>query len=299
MPVKVSICIPCYEQTLFLKKNLDSVLEQNYTDYEVIVTDDSQSNLVEELVGTYKGKFGDKLQYTRNVPALGSPANWNASIKKARGEWIKILHHDDWFTSPDSLKKFMDAGEKQPASFIFSSAISFNAAANEQKLHRPPDDFRAELSTDPLILFLGNLIGPPSSVLYRKDLDIYFDERLKWVVDFDFYIRALQKTGVFHFIDEPLITSINHAPHNVTNSCEVPEIELYEYFYLYDRIFPAIRKKDPFRDKLLGFLVKYKIGALEKLHTYYPELKEKKEAGSLLKKAKLRLAYKKIKDTLK
>lgn len=51
--MKVSICIPAYKQPEFLKRCLDSVFEQSYTDYEVIITDDSPDNEIEKLVNTY------------------------------------------------------------------------------------------------------------------------------------------------------------------------------------------------------------------------------------------------------
>ncbi len=60
MSVKVSICIPAYKQVSFLRKCLESVLMQDFTDYELIITDDSPDDsvkqLVNELLGSKSGK---------------------------------------------------------------------------------------------------------------------------------------------------------------------------------------------------------------------------------------------------
>src|SRR3989344_6387452 len=99
--VKVSICIPTYKQVDYLRKTLNSVLVQDFHDYELIITDDSSDDSVKNLLKEFD--FKGKLKYYHNKIALGSPANWNYSLKQATGEYIKILHHDDFFTADNSL----------------------------------------------------------------------------------------------------------------------------------------------------------------------------------------------------
>src|SRR3954452_21932607 len=108
---EVSICIPAYDQPKLLERCLQSVIEQTYVDYEVIITDDSSHNRLQEIVR----KLNDKrISYYRNPSALGSPANWNEAITYAKGKYIKILHHDDWFASNTALAKFVKAFDDNP-----------------------------------------------------------------------------------------------------------------------------------------------------------------------------------------
>ena len=99
MPV-VSICIPTYKQTQYLKKCLESILVQDFKDIEIIVTDDTPDDSVDVFVMATIGTI--PYRYYRNSPSLGPPENWNAAARKAQGKYIKILHHDDFFTQPDS-----------------------------------------------------------------------------------------------------------------------------------------------------------------------------------------------------
>src|SRR5215470_3166789 len=102
--VKISICIPTFQRVNFLKRLLDSISVQSFKDFEVIVTDDSPEDDVRKLSQEYENKFS--LRYFKNVVPLGTPANWNQAIRHARGEWIKLMHDDDWFSSSESLEIF-------------------------------------------------------------------------------------------------------------------------------------------------------------------------------------------------
>src|SRR5688572_6037089 len=104
---KVSICIPAYKNASALAKCLNSILCQSFSDFEIIITDDTRDDTIKNLVQNID--FGNKkFIYKHNPVQLGSPENWNAAIKLAGGEYIKVLHHDDWFTDEHSLKVFVD-----------------------------------------------------------------------------------------------------------------------------------------------------------------------------------------------
>lgn len=291
---KVSICIPSYKQTNYLKKTLDSILIQNYTDYELIITDDTPDNTVKQLIDTYD--FKGKLKYYKNPMALGSPQNWNECISKATGEYIKIMHHDDWFTQKDSLQKFILKADQNDPVFIFSEAISYNERENIEKIHTPGEVFLKQLSVNPEFIFLGNLIGPPSSILFRKSDLITFDINLKWLTDIDFYIKILQKTKSFYFIKEPLITSVNNGLHNLTNDCINPEVEIFEYFYVFKKLSVKNRNDKQYKQVLINLLIKYNINSIEKLKKYINTLQIDEEITKIINKAKVSIKLNKIKS---
>jgi len=239
----VSVCIPAYAQVEYLRKTLDSIACQDFDNYELIVSDDSPDGAVENLLRAYS--FRDKLRYWRNPQRCGSPKNWNVAVAQARGEYIKVMHHDDWFVSPRSLREYVKLLDDNPvADFAFSGAIGVSAVSGRTWHHKIARRDGARLRAEPTSLFYGNLIGPPSGTIYRCSLPVTYDERFTWVVDIDFYIHALLSAGEIAFTDAPLIASISAAAHQVTGKCAGNrEIEVYEYFSLFEKIRPHMPPK--------------------------------------------------------
>lgn len=224
----ISICIPTYNQPFYLKRVIDSIFIQTYSNYEIIISDDSDNDDVENLIKGYKLTFPDKrITYIRNSPSLGTPDNWNESMIKASGEWVKIMHHDDCFVDNCSLQKFVDlTSENNDIDFVFSGSYFINS--KNQKVENFID-FKTfkKISKRPVQLFCGNLIGSPSVVMI-KNRGGKFDKELKWLVDIEFYYNSLTNSRGSNYTDECLIES--YAPEQrVTNSCwmnkfvEIPE----------------------------------------------------------------------------
>ena len=99
MPL-ISICIPAYNRTTYLKRLFESIADQLFKDFEVIVSDDSPSDSVKDLCAAYSNKF--TLRYFKNQPSLGTPANWNNAIEKAIGSnYVVIQTADELDTESD------------------------------------------------------------------------------------------------------------------------------------------------------------------------------------------------------
>ena len=251
MPVKVSICIPTYNQVEFLKKNLESIRIQTYKDFEVIITDDSTDDHVEQEVKRFFSEVPCTYTYHKNVPSLGSPANWNKAVSLAKGEYIKIMHHDDWFSKATSLETFVSALDKENAGFAFCGTSIYDVSKGTYSSNIPGPDFLAELKKDPLVLFNNNKIGAPSAVIYKRG-EIIFDEHMSYLVDIDFYIQCLRHNRNFVFINDLLITNTSNYPHQVTSSSITKEVQIGEYCYLYNKLFdgkfPSKKYRVFFRD---------------------------------------------------
>lgn len=231
---KVSICIPAYNQAVHLKKTIDSVLCQTYHDYEIVITDDSPGTVVADLVMNYN--LPDRIKYYKNASVLGSPENWNESIRKATGEYIKILHHDDWFNFEDSLSKYVQLlDENREADFAFSATQAIFPQGKDW-VHKISEMQLSSLKEHPLLLYTNNLIGAPSTTIIRNSPTLHFDPNLKWHVDIEYYIRQIKNNPAIIYSPELLVVTFL-ADGRVSDECKGnKELEVFEYFYLLNLI---------------------------------------------------------------
>lgn len=272
-PVLVSLCIPTYNQTVYLRKTLESVLMQDISDYEIIVTDDSTTDEVRDLLFSYD--FGDKLKYFKNEQRKGTPENWNYAVSHAKGEYIKIMLHDDWFSQKDSLSCFIEALENNPQySVAFSNSNAIDLVNNSSYICRPPDSFLRSLNTKETINNLivgGNFIGAPSAIMYRNK-NYVFDPHLRYLVDTDFYIMLIKWNEKIYHINKTLI-NIGMPYDRVTKYCaDDPKTEIYELVYLIHKNASFnIRSNISFFIYIVKIFSKYKITSMAEIRKYYHE----------------------------
>ncbi|MCL2253120.1 MAG: glycosyltransferase [Lachnospiraceae bacterium] len=191
---KVSLCITAYnEMTAY--KLLESIEKQTFTDFEVIITDDSENDNIKNLVA-------DKayIKYYKNEKRLGATANYNEAIKKSTGEYIKSIHFDDWFSDEDSLKSFVDMLDENPDAVLAFSGTRQCHPDHSYERFISDDDLKL-LKADFRNLFLGNTIGGPSAVMFRRPqngepLPLY-DENILLGNDTEYWMQLLNTNPNF------------------------------------------------------------------------------------------------------
>ena len=236
MAPKVSVCIPAYGDPEGVGRALDSLLYQRLPEdapdggapyLEVIVSDDTGDTSVREAVRARLEQFGRRgipLRYVHNDAPLGAVPNWNAALSMARGEYVQLLHHDDYYTFEDSLVSLvllLDGDRDAVLAFCGTRQADTSAAAAGDETAR--DRFglpfytraasredAAMIAADAKALFLGNVIGAPSAVMVRRDMAVSpgaaYDEALTWLVDEDYYMQLLESVPHFAWTDRPLMT---------------------------------------------------------------------------------------------
>lgn len=203
----VSICIPAYQNVNTLRRLFDSIVTQTFTDYEVVVTDDTRDDSVKNLCSEFADTF-PVLIYRKNVDVLGSPRNWNESVFLASGKLVKIMHHDDWFTSPLSLRLFVDYFDRHPKAVFGFCDSRMVWPDGKEAVHRPPWFFLLLLRINGVYAFPYNKIGAPSVSIFKQHSFKPFDPELVWVVDVDHYVRMIESKGQeeFVYIPQDLVT---------------------------------------------------------------------------------------------
>ena len=289
----VSICIPAYRQIQFLKKTLESIQAQEFTDYELVISDDSPDDSVQKLLKEFN--FLGKLIYSKNASPLGSPANWNKAVDLCTGDLIKMMHHDDWFSGPDSLGGFVDLIGNDPKVGFAFSGVNTKSPNSDTYLHQyvSTKEVRA-LKSNRMPLMLGNCIGPPSSTIIRREHFKRYRENLQWLVDVFQYAEILDETE-FAFTPKALIYSTTGAEHQITNSCQNnPGLLIYEYLYFFEHIKKLCQINcHPYINYLKELILKYGIEQESAIRRYGyegnipPEILEVLQLSSSRKQLKL------------
>lgn len=227
---KVSICVPTYNNIECIRQLLPSVLSQSFTDYELIITDDSTNLEIEEFM---KENDRECIRYFHNEKPLGHIFNWNKAISYAVGEYIKILFSDDFFTDIDSLAKYVQLLDDNPeVIFAFSGSMQVtDEGTYERKI---PDSFIQDLQKDYRHLFLGNMAGAPSGTIYRNN-GICFDENSNWASDLILYLTLLENNPKFAYTKEPLISIGEHGEQYTHKFATYDERKFVEAQYMYEK----------------------------------------------------------------
>lgn len=201
MSLLVSICIPSYGHPDLLHRCLQSITVQDYTNIEVIISDDTPDDRVKSVLAIFKNQIN--IRYYHNHPSLGTPLNWNAAIDKAYGDIIWLLHHDDWLFYNEVVSKCVQAFNKNPdKSFLFGRSVAIDKKFGEKALQQ---EYFMKYIHQPENLLLKNEIGPPSNLLFRSTVKERYKNPYKWLVDLEYYIRIFSSGHMFVYMDEPII----------------------------------------------------------------------------------------------
>lgn len=120
-PPKVSVCIPVYNGGEYISFSIQSVLNQTYENFELIVCDNCSTDNTEEVVRSFKDS---RIKYFRNSGNLGLVGNANRCLSIASGEYLNILHHDDMMY-PDNLELKVEMLDRNPDLGLVHSNVEF------------------------------------------------------------------------------------------------------------------------------------------------------------------------------
>ncbi len=129
----ISVVIPCYNYGKYLKRCINSVLNQTRKPQEIWVIDDCSLDNTKEVVKFYK----DKIKYFRNKKNLGAAKSHNVGIKKSSGDYIFCLDADDW-VGPTLLQKEAEILDSYPQIGLVYSQ-SYSVYSSKKIILRVPD----------------------------------------------------------------------------------------------------------------------------------------------------------------
>jgi len=204
--MKISIIIPTYEAKgraiEFISQLINSIFRQTYKNYEVIISDHSLNNDIEEFC---KNNNMNIIHFYNNRGRGNSSINMNEGIKLATGDVIKIMHMDDIMTNPNTLSHIVN-------SFIDNPNLSWGALTfNHNYESGETPGIRRIIIPD-----MNSIIGCPSVSFFKLnkvDVDL-FDENLIIINDHDMPQRLNKKYGTPIIIGDEKNIYITIRMHN-------------------------------------------------------------------------------------
>lgn len=233
--MKFSVIIPTYNRSKELSKALESLINQKFTDFEIIICDDGSTDDTKTIIESYRSKLRLEYYYENN---WGGPARpRNNGIKIAKGEWICFLDSDDqWY--PDKLGKIANVIDKYDIDLVchlFDNSLNKKIGFYKRN---PFFSFYEDL------LVNGNRIVN-SSICIRRSLipDISEDRNLIGVEDYNLLLDVAKKTSKIYCLKEVLGSYSIHENNISANALkQIDKIEYmlnkqdYENKYLKQRI---------------------------------------------------------------
>ena len=200
-PVKVSVLMTVYNTDFFYtKRAIDSVLQQDFQDFELIIIDDGSKENNRESLLNYVEKFENKISYIRHSNR-GQSESINRGVLSSQGEYITIIDSDDEY-KPNHLSTCLR--EINEMDLICSNSETIVDSENDYYVS-DKNDLTKLIHLDEVILF-GTLFG-------RKKVFTSIDFKTGFAADSDFYELATQ---LFRVKKLDLRTYVYHR--NIPNS---------------------------------------------------------------------------------
>ncbi len=209
---QVSVVISTYNRARMLKRAIQSVLNQTFQDFELIVVDNASTDHTKEVVQSFSE---ERLHYLCHEQNRGGSAARNTGIKYAQGPYIAFLDDDDeWF--PQKLEKQLKKMEAaQSAGLIYVGSEVFNEKKQKiEQVYLP--QYRGQVYERVL---LSTIFSSVSNVLVRRECFQkvgLFDEELSSCQDWEMWLRIAREYE-FDFVPEVLLRINVHEDHISTN----------------------------------------------------------------------------------
>lgn len=204
---RFSICIPVWEQGGFgiqyLKDLIHSIQIQTFQDWEIVISDHSKNNEIDEYIfSLYRQDRGRYGYYTCDKNYGNGVTNLNNALKMANGEIIKIMFQDDFMFDRRCLEKFDKAFQDENTKWAVCGCNHTRDGVNFERFMVP--------SWNDKLLEGVNTISSPSVLAFRNENIKLFDENLTMLMDVEYYYRLGQRYELPTILEDCLVTNRCH-----------------------------------------------------------------------------------------
>lgn len=203
----VSIIVPVYNAQRTLRRCIDSVLNQTFSDFELLLVDDGSKDESGEICDSYA--LRDERVKVFHIENSGVSAARNVALDRARGEYLQFLDSDDWITA-DATQQFVRAARKYDCDMVISD---FYRVVNdrlsvkgdiEEAAVMSREEFAAHMMENPADFYYGVLWNK----LFRRSIveehSLRMNPEISWCEDFLFNLEYIRCADRFYALNVPL-----------------------------------------------------------------------------------------------
>lgn len=194
--IKVSVIVPVYNVEKYLAKCLDTVCNQTFSDYEVVIINDGSPDNSEKIINDYIKKYNNIKYYKKKNGGLSDARNYG--ISKSNGKYLMFIDSDD-YVSNDMVEKLYNKIEEEKADMALCNYILIKPDKSEYK------NYNYNPGTTNIYKNKKILLNKQTACnkIYKKELfnDLLFDKG-KYYEDLRIMIKLYSKCNRIAFIDD-------------------------------------------------------------------------------------------------
>ena len=225
----VSIILNCFNGAKYLRDALDTVIKQNYNNWELVFWDNQSTDNSKIIFDSYKSeKF--RYFYSKNHTTLYEARN--QAIKESKGEFIAFIDSDDTWEA-DKLERQIKLFEKKEVGLVYGNLWIYNKKLNKKKIFSKNTLLKGKIYNS---IFSDYKIGIIATTLRKKILienKIVFEKKYNHIGDFDLFVK-LSKICEFDAVQDPVATYRIHGE-NLSLKNSKNEISEMKFWYQKNR----------------------------------------------------------------
>ena len=263
MAPTVSIIVPVYNAEKTIGRCIDSILGQQYTDFELLLVDDGSKDGSGAICDSYA--LADSRVQVIHKENTGVSDTRNIGISRARGVYLQFLDSDDWIT-PDATKLLVEAAGEHNCDLVISDfyrvvgeRVSRKGDIDEDRV-LTREEYAAHMMEQPADFYYGVLWNK----LYRRDIvadhHLQMDPEISWCEDFMFNLEYIRHAQRFYALQVPIYYYVKTKGSLASQSLSISKtirmkLMLFEY---YNQFYKSVLDEDEYeksRLKVYRFLV--------------------------------------------
>lgn len=214
----ISVIIPCYNSTKFIKGTIDSVLGQTYQNYEILVIDDGSTDGTRKILNSYLPNI--RILTHPNNLNLGVGASMNLGVRESKGDLIAFLDHDDLWHRNKLMEQVEIFDKYGDVGLVYTNVSVIDE--DDNKLFEIYENGFRELNNPEQLLLKCYLVTVSSVVVRRRlfrKVGLFRTDNLS--ADHDMWLRMVEMTKFFYL--PKCLTSYRKHPGQISSGRKIWE----------------------------------------------------------------------------